>query len=194
MNSDIPKVLHALSGKPLVMHVIESLNSADIDDIFVIIGFKGDQVAAAVNGYASCVWQHEQKGTGHAVMQAEEAFLNFSGFVIVTCGDAPMIKPETFRRLASFSHEKNIGAVVLTMELTEPSGYGRIVKDSSGSFVKIVEEKDSSENEKLIKEVNTGTYLFRSDYLFNGLKEVKTDNAQGEYYLTDALQYALKQV
>ena len=191
MNSELPKVLHSLDGKPLVKHVISSLQSAGVGDIIVVVGYKGDQVAEVLPSGVRHVWQYEQLGTGHAVMQAEEALEGFSGRVIVACGDVPLMKGSTFMRLIEESGEEGTKAVVLTMELENPTGYGRIMKDGNGSFRKIVEEKDASPEERLVKEVNTGTYVFDKDFLFEGLRRVDRNNAQGEYYLPDALDYIL---
>lgn len=190
MKSDLPKVLHPLCGKSLIEHVVDSLNSAGIDDILVVVGYRGNEVIDKLGSRTNYVWQHEQLGTGHAVMQAEDYFRNYEGNVIVACGDVPLIKPETFRELIESAEENGTGAAVLTMIQDNPSGYGRIVKEN-GKFIRIVEEKDADEEQKKIKEVNSGTYIFKSRYLFEGLKRINTENAQGEYYLPDALNYII---
>jgi bifunctional UDP-N-acetylglucosamine pyrophosphorylase/glucosamine-1-phosphate N-acetyltransferase len=191
MQSELPKVLHHLNGKSLIEYVVDSLNSAGIDNILVVVGYRGDDVVSRLGRRVNYVWQHEQLGTGHAVMQAEDYFRNYDGDILVACGDVPLIKPSTFRDLIGEGEKENTGAVVLTMIPENPFGYGRIVKDENGSFVSIVEEKDASEEEKKIKEVNSGTYLFNSSLLFEGLKSITNDNAQGEYYLPDVLSYVL---
>jgi len=192
MQSELPKVLHHLNGKSLIEYVVDSLNSSGIDDILVIVGYKGDDVISRLGSRVSYAWQYEQLGTGHAVMQAEEYFRQYEGDIVIACGDVPLIKPSTFSSLVSEGEEEDTGAVVLTMIPGNPFGYGRIVKDADGSFVSVVEEKDASEDEKKIKEVNSGTYLFKSSLLFEGLKSITTDNAQGEYYLPDVLSYVLR--
>ncbi len=192
MKSEIPKVLHMLNGKSLVQHVINSLRSSGIDDIILVVGYKGDSVIEAVGNSVRYVWQHEQLGTGHAVMQAEKALSGFHGSVLIACGDAPRISPATFRNMIEESKAENTKAVVLTMIQENPAGYGRIIKDKNGNFLRIVEEKDAAPAEKLEKEVNTGTYVFDCDSLFSGLKNVGTNNAQREYYLTDVLQYIVE--
>lgn len=192
MNSDLPKVLHPLQGRPLMLHVINNLREAGVEDIVTVVGYKGESVVAILPSGVRHVWQHEQLGTGHAVMQAEQALDNFKGQVLIACGDVPLIRPVTFKRLIEESLTENTGAAVLTMNLEIPTGYGRIVKDKNGFFQKIVEEKDASPEERQISEVNTGTYVFNKDFLFAGLKELKTDNAQKEYYLTDALRYIVE--
>jgi bifunctional UDP-N-acetylglucosamine pyrophosphorylase/glucosamine-1-phosphate N-acetyltransferase len=192
MQSDLPKVLQPLLGKPLIDHVIKSLNAAGVDDIVVVVGYRGETVQESLGNQVRYAWQHEQLGTGHAVLQAEEALKDFQGNVIVACGDVPLIKSETFRRLVDTALEDSTKAVVLTMDVDDPTGYGRIVTDENGSFQRIVEEKDASHDEKSIQQVNTGTYVFDKHFLFEGLKHINTDNAQGEYYLPDALNYILK--
>ena len=189
MHSDLPKVLHPLNGKSLIEHVVDSLNSAGIDDILVVVGYRGDEVISRLGNRVNYAWQYEQLGTGHAVMQAEDYFKDYKGDIVVACGDVPLINPSTFRDIISEGEGDMTGGVVLTMIQDDPHGYGRILKDSNGTFVSIVEEKDASEEARKIKEVNSGTYLFKSSLLFEGLKSVTTDNAQGEYYLPDVLSY-----
>jgi len=190
MKSELPKVLHPLCGKSLIEHVVDSLNSAGIDDILVVVGYRGDEVIDKLGSRLNYVWQHEQLGTGHAVMQAEDYYRGYEGDVIIACGDVPLIKPETFRALIRSAEDEGTGAVVLTMIQENPTGYGRIIKEN-GKFVRIVEEKDANDEQRKIKEVNSGTYIFKSRYLFEGLKRINTQNAQGEYYLPDALNYIL---
>jgi bifunctional UDP-N-acetylglucosamine pyrophosphorylase / glucosamine-1-phosphate N-acetyltransferase len=191
MESDLPKVLHPFLGKPLIAHVMANLQMAGVADIFVIVGYRGELVIDAVKDHAKPIWQRRQLGTGHAVMQAEEALAGFSGRIIVACGDVPLVSPESFRSLIADSENLAVRAVVLTMNLDDPSGYGRIVKDASGNFIRIVEEKDASPDEKKIHEVNSGTYIFDKQLLFEGLRGINTNNAQGEFYLPDALQHII---
>jgi bifunctional UDP-N-acetylglucosamine pyrophosphorylase/glucosamine-1-phosphate N-acetyltransferase len=187
MKSDLPKVLHPFFGKPLISHVLDSLARAGVDDIYVVVGYRGDKIIDAIKGRATPVWQHEQLGTGHAVMQARSALDGFSGRVIVACGDVPLLRPETFRMLIDESRNEEIKAVVLTMALENPSGYGRVKKDAAGNFLRIIEDRDASPVEREIHEVNTGTYIFDKVMLFEELSRIDTDNAQGEYYLPDVL-------
>jgi len=189
MQSDIPKVLHPLCGKSLIEHVVDSLKLAGVDDIVVVVGYKGDEVIDRLGSRVNYVWQYEQLGTGHAVMQAEEYFKNYYGDIIVASGDVPLIRPETLKNFIALADEKT-GAAVLTMIQDNPTGYGRIVKENN-RFARIVEEKDADDEIRNIKEVNSGTYLFKSRYLFEGLKRINTENAQGEYYLPDVLNYIL---
>ncbi len=189
MQSDLPKVLHPLAGKPLVLHVIQSIREAGIDDIILVVGFKGNLVADAAGPSVRIAWQHEQRGTGHAVMQAEPMLGGFSGLVLVACGDVPLIRPATLRDMIHEAEKPGVKAVVLTMSPENPFGYGRIMKNSGGDLIGIVEEKDASPEQKLVREVNTGTYIFHSEFLFDGLKTITTNNAQGEYYLPDVLGF-----
>lgn len=195
MNSDLPKVLHPLGEKPLLLHVIDSLKKSGSSRIIAVIGYRGEMVTEAIVNSAETVetvWQHEQLGTGHAVMQAEQALKNYTGPVIVACGDVPLIKPSTFRSLVEDLGDPGVKASVLTMKPDNPYGYGRIVKNSDGVFTGIVEEKDATEAERKINEVNTGTYAFDKEFLFEGLKQIDTDNAQKEYYLPDVFNYIIK--
>jgi UDP-N-acetylglucosamine diphosphorylase/glucosamine-1-phosphate N-acetyltransferase len=192
MQSDLPKVLQPFLNRPMILHVLDSLEKAGVSDICVIVGYRGELVVEAVGNRAQTVWQREQLGTGHAVMQAEKAMAGFSGKVIVACGDVPLIRPETFRAMIEASGPDSARAVVLTMKLDNPTGYGRIVKDGAGNFLKIVEEKDAGAEERAIREVNTGTYVFDKRLLFDGLKRINTNNAQGEYYLPDALEHVVR--
>jgi len=191
MDSDIPKVLHVLDGRPLVRHVIDSLKRSGIEMIIVVVGYRGEMVIDSLGNDVRYVWQHEQLGTGHAVMQAEPLLRDYPGRVLVACGDVPLISPETYRDLAAAADD-SVKAAVLTMEPENPAGYGRIIKDETGNFMRIIEDKDASDDEKRVREVNTGTYVFDRDYLFRGLGNINTDNVQNEYYLPDALNYIIE--
>lgn len=191
MKSPLPKVLQHLKDKPLIHFVVEALQAAGVTDIVTVVGYKGDLVRDSLLDRVRYAWQHEQLGTGHAVMQAEESLVNFQGKVVIACGDVPLISSVTFKKMIGLLDDEEAQAVVLTMDVGKPTGYGRILKDSSGSFLKIVEEKDADEDVRKITEVNTGTYVFDKDFLFAGLKKIDTNNAQGEYYLPDALEHVL---
>jgi UDP-N-acetylglucosamine diphosphorylase/glucosamine-1-phosphate N-acetyltransferase len=191
MKSDLPKVLQPFLGKPLIAHVLDNLQKAGVSDIHVVVGYRGELVIEAIGNRAKPVWQREQLGTGHAVMQAEAPLAGLEGKIIIACGDVPLIKPETFRMMVEESDREGVRAVVLTMALENPHGYGRVVKDGAGRFLKIVEEKDADQEVRKIREVNSGTYVFDKRLLFEGLRHINTNNAQGEYYLPDALQYIL---
>lgn len=192
MKSDLPKVLHPLGGKPLVNHVIDTVRSSGIEDIIVVVGYSGELVIQSLPPGVSSVWQREQKGTGHAVMQAEESLRGFDGPLYVACGDVPLISAATIDRMLAEAAKPGVMAVVLSMVPAGPTGYGRIVKDADGTLSRIIEEKDASDEEKRITEVNTGTYVFNREILFRGLRTVTTNNAQGEYYLPDVFDYIKK--
>ena len=156
------------------------------------MGYKGDDVITAIDNNISFVWQREQLGTGHAVMQTEPQLGTYNGCLLVACGDVPLIQPETFIKLCNAVKDHKTGAVVLTMELENPQGYGRIIRGKNDNLMRIVEEKDADTIQRNIKEVNTGTYTFKSPILFQGLKTITTDNAQREYYLPDVLPFIRK--
>jgi bifunctional N-acetylglucosamine-1-phosphate-uridyltransferase/glucosamine-1-phosphate-acetyltransferase GlmU-like protein len=189
MGSDLPKVLHQLRGKPLLHHVIEAVQSAGIDRVIVVVGYRGDDVVASLPHGVEHVWQHDQLGTGHAVKQAREVLSGWDGPLLVACGDVPLIRAETFRTLLDSASPDTCGASVLTMRVTNPGSYGRIIRNSGNGFVRIVEARDASPEELSIDEVNTGTYVFRGDLLFPGLDALQCNNAQNEYYLPDVLSY-----
>lgn len=191
MKSELPKVLHPLLGKPLIQHVIDNLRQSGVDNITVVIGYKGDDVMNAVGESIKYVWQKEQLGTGHAALQAKSAFEDFSGKILVANGDAPLVSAKSFELLISQMEESSVKASVLTMIQANPTGYGRMVKDADGSLIKIVEEKDATEGQKKITEVNSGTYIFDSSLLLEGLQNLKNDNAQKEYYLPDVVAYII---
>jgi len=192
MGSDLPKVLHALDGRPLVAHVVESLRRAGAIEIIAVIGYRGDEVERALGKEVRFVWQHEQKGTGHAVMQAEPALRGYDGPVLIACGDVPLVRPQTFAAMIAEAARPGIRGVVLGMKPENPYGYGRLVRDAAGGLARIVEERDAIDEERAIAEVNTGTYVFYGGDLFDGLRTITTDNAQGEYYLPDMVGYIRK--
>mgnify|MGYP000853821832 FL=1 len=169
MKSDIPKVLHPLQGKPLILHVTDNLRTAGVESITVVIGYRGDEVMKVLGDSVSYVWQKEQLGTGHAVMQAEPDLQGYNGEVIIACGDVPLISPSTFKALVGEYRKPNTKASVLTMLQENPTGYGRILKDQEGHLKRIIEEKDATEAERQIKEVNPGTYVFDCSLLLQGL-------------------------
>ncbi len=193
MKSPYPKVLHLLAGEPLLIHVLEAVLPLAPEEIFVVVGYKGSLVEEQVKGYAvKTVRQEEQLGTGDAVKQVSPFLQGFTGDVLVLCGDTPLIRPSTLARLREEHRREAATVTILTASLPDPRGYGRIVRDQDGLVRKIVEEKDASAEEKAIKEINSGTYIFRAPFLFEALEEVRPDNAQGEYYLTDVVELAVK--
>jgi len=189
MRSRKAKVLHEIAGRAMLQHVLDAVDVLSPRRTIVVVGHCGDQVAAAVAGRAECVTQSEQLGTGHAVLQAKRAMRGFAGDVVVLCGDVPLMTGATLRRLVATHRRRSAVATVLGMIVDDPSGYGRILSDHHGG-VRIVEHSDATDDERLIDEVNTGTYCFDSQFLFRALARLGRDNAQGEYYLPDLLAAA----
>jgi bifunctional UDP-N-acetylglucosamine pyrophosphorylase/glucosamine-1-phosphate N-acetyltransferase len=184
MKSSLPKVMHNLSGKPLIKWVIDSVSALKPDDIILVLGCG----AEAVEKYLSesgvrIVYQKEQLGSGHALMQAEKVLKNYKGNILVVSADVPLVKSSTLSSLAGNNKKTGASVTVLAAKVENPSGYGRIVRN--GSFLeKIVEEKDAAPAEKCIKEINSGIYCFDKN-LWKALSKVKSDNAKKEYYITD---------
>ena len=181
---DLPKVMRLADGKPLLHYVLEGLDFIPKENTVIVVGYKKEEVMKGFPEYRFAV-QEEQLGTGHAVMSAEKALTGFSGPVLVCCGDMPLITGETYRAMAETWEESVAACVILTGTADEYLPYGRIVRDENGEFLRMVEEKDCSEEEKKITELNSGVYVFDCEKLFAALKRVRSDNAQGEYYLTD---------
>ncbi|MBV5309751.1 bifunctional UDP-N-acetylglucosamine diphosphorylase/glucosamine-1-phosphate N-acetyltransferase GlmU [Chromatium okenii] len=188
MCSKLPKVLHPLAGKPLLAHVLDAANSLAAERCVVVFGHGGAQVQTALAGY-DCVWveQAQQQGTGHAVMQAMPALAEVDR-VLVLYGDVPLITPATLRRLLTVSANTALG--VLTAELCNPTGYGRIVRNHTGRILRIVEQRDATLAEQEISEVNTGFLVADRAWLAEWLARINNDNAQSEYYLTDVIALA----
>ena len=188
MKSDLPKVVHKINGKELIKYVIDQAKKAGSDEILLVTGHKKNVVIKATSGlgvrYAE---QEEQLGTGHAVMQAEEFLKDINGDVLILCGDVPLLKPQTLIGLRQHHDLSSNSATVLTTEFDDPAGYGRIIKDKNGEILKIIEQKDANEEEKKVKEINSGVYIIDKDDLFDSLKHISSDNAGNEYYLTDVI-------
>ncbi len=188
MRSSLPKVLHRLAGKPLVCWAVEAAQKAGIEKIIVVIGFKGEKVKKALKGYpVEFVWQKSQLGTGHAVRMAYPKLKNFRGTLLVLAGDVPALKPQTIRRFIAFHERQKAFATILTARWPDPTGYGRIVRSNKGDVLRIVEHKDAAPEERKIREVNTGTLVFRVPPFFKLLSQIKNQNIQKEYYLTDVI-------
>ncbi len=189
MQSRLPKVLHTVAGLPLLGHVIGAARALDAGRIVVVYGHGGEQVLAAVSGPdLAFAKQEPQLGTGHAVQQALP-MLSDAPVTLVLYGDVPLIRADTLRRLIGAAHES---VAVLTAELDDPQGYGRILRTSLGAIRGIVEEKDASAEERALREVNTGLMALPTAHLGTWLSRLKNDNAQSEYYLTDVVKLALE--
>lgn len=189
MHSDYPKVLHPILGKPMVEYVLDHLSLAGINRHVVIVGHGAEQVKQVIGERedVTFVLQEKQLGTGHAVMMAKDCLQDVTDETLVICGDTPLITPQTLSSLCEVHRQAKAAVTILTAELDNPYGYGRIVRNEQGEVVKIVEEKDATPEEKAIREINTGTYCFDNRLLFEALLEVTDDNEQKEYYLTDVI-------
>ena len=185
----IPKVVHSLCGKPLVVHVLDKLENLGIEKTFVVVSRAHDLVKHAVDRHGvDCVVQDEPLGTGHAVMAAIPSLKEISGSLLVLSGDTPMIRSETLKRLLETRERQNADQVLLTAAYEDPQGYGRIIRDEKDEAVDIVEEQDATPEQKAICEINTGIICFKINSLLNGLSRLSRSNAAQEYYLTDLLR------
>lgn len=187
MKSKYPKVSHKLCGKPMVQHVVDSVNAAGICDIVVVVGHMADSVKECIKSPVRYALQEKQLGTGHAVMCSTELIKGFNGTTLVLYGDTPLITESTLKSFISYHKNSGFYCTVMTAIFEDPTGYGRIIKNSCGNIEKIVEHRDASDSEKEIKEINSGLYCFDTQKLIEALKYVKNNNAQGEYYLTDVI-------
>ncbi len=187
MKSKKPKVVHEVLGRPLVRWAVEAAKAAGADEVVTVVGHMREQVIPLVEDDTDVVVQQAQRGTADAVLAAQEALADFDGAVVVLSGDSPLIRPETIAEMVALREEHNAAVVVLTMELANPFGYGRIVRDGAGEVARIVEQKDATPEEAALTECNSGFYCFDAKALFEALKQVNSDNAQGEFYLTDVL-------
>ena len=192
MKSGVAKVLHKLQGRPLIAHVCHTAARLEPRRTYVIVGHQADDVRAAVarelgDDKAGFVNQTRQRGTGDAVMAARSALAGANSTVLILSGDVPLVRVETLRALIAKHLEDKAACTVLSARLENPTGYGRVVRDAAGQFQKIVEQRDASEDERQIREINSGIYCFDSQKLFRELERVRPTNSQGEYYLTDVL-------
>ena len=192
MNSDLPKVLHLINNKPMILNVINSAYKINAEPIITIVGYKHEMIKKALkNESVDFALQKEQNGTAHAVMQCENQLKNFRGDVLVLSGDVPFISYKTLQQLIKTHSKSNSKATVLTCELNNPYGYGRIIKNANNTLEKIIEQKDANQEELKEKEINTGIYIFDSIELFKILPKINNNNKQKEYYLTDVLNILL---
>jgi UDP-N-acetylglucosamine diphosphorylase/glucosamine-1-phosphate N-acetyltransferase len=188
MQSDIPKVMHRVSGVPMVEHLVNKLEQLRIDEILVVVGYKGELVKAHLGSRVTYVEQHEQLGTAHAVQQAAPFLLGKQGETLVLTGDTPLIETSTMDEMIKIQRNRRGAGVVLTAIVDNPTGYGRIIRDQhTSNVIGIVEEKDANPEQKQIREVNTGIFCFDNKSLFEALPDVQNHNAQQEYYLTDII-------
>lgn len=187
MKSRLPKVLHQVCGKPMVDHVLDAAAALGANKQVVVIGFGGEEVQAALGDRCMYAWQTEQLGTGHAVLQTTALFSDYQGTIMVLCGDTPLLTKELLQGLLDKHRSSQNAATILTAQLADPTGYGRIIRSTEGFVNKIVEQKDANAEELAAREINTGIYCFESKEMFSALGRITADNAQGEYYLTDVI-------
>jgi len=189
MNSDLAKVLHEMSGAPLLAHVLAALERLGVGRILVVIGHQADRVRAAFHD-AGVEWvmQSEQRGTGHAVMMAGRALEEFQGTLLVVCGDTPLLRAATLDALIAHHREQGAAVTVLTTRVPDPTGYGRLVRDENDRPTGIVEERDATPDQRRIDEINSGAYAFEYPALARALGRLTAHNSQGEYYLTDTVR------
>lgn len=195
MKSAIVKVLHPLAGEPLLSFPLAAARAAEASRIVVVVGHQAESVHKHFSGQDDIDFavQEEQQGTGHAVACAAPLLQGFQGRVLILCGDVPLIRPDTLRRMLAGHRESGAAVTVLTALVDKPHGYGRIIKDLSGSVVGIVEEKDATAAQKAVCEINSGIYCVDGPFLFDAVACLSSDNAQGEYYLTDIVRAAVEQ-
>ncbi|KQX57734.1 MULTISPECIES: bifunctional UDP-N-acetylglucosamine diphosphorylase/glucosamine-1-phosphate N-acetyltransferase GlmU [unclassified Paenibacillus] len=187
MKSKLYKVLHPVVGKPMVEHVVDTLQHIEVTKTLVIVGFGAEAVKGHLGDRVEYALQEQQLGTGHAVLQAKDALGEEEGMTVVICGDTPLISEATLMSTIELHELSGASATILTAKLDEPHGYGRIIRGEDGRVARIVEQKDCSSEEAAVQEINTGTYIFDNRKLFKALASVTNNNTQNEYYLTDVI-------
>lgn len=187
MKSDLPKVVHRIEGKCLVDYVVDAAKGAGADEVCLVVGYQADVVKETISSKdVAFAMQEEQLGTGHAVKCAAD-FIGTEGETLILFGDTPLITVETLKRLIAHHRENENAVTVLSAMIDDPTGYGRIIRDTEGVFVKSVEHKDATDEEREVREINSGMYIFNTSELSTALEQLTPNNAQGEYYLPDTL-------
>ena len=187
MKSKYPKVVHKVCGKEMVNHIIDVSKKSGVKDVVTILGHESEVVKNVLPKDTMIAMQTEQLGTGHAVKMAKE-YINDEDTIVILCGDTPLIKEETLKRLFDYHIENEYTATVLTTKVENPTGYGRVIRDENGDLLKIVEQKDGNAEELAVNEINSGIYCFKGQMLRESLDLLDNNNAQGEYYLTDTIK------
>lgn len=193
MKSKLYKVLHPVAGKPMVEHILDQVEETKPQEVITIVGHGAEAIKSYLGDRSQYALQAEQLGTGHAVMQAKPFLEGKKGITLVITGDTPLLRAETLSNLFDYHQGKNASATILTAHAENPTGYGRIIRDHIGIVEKIVEQKDASDEEARIQEINTGVFCFDNESLFSALDKIKTNNSQGEYYLTDIVEILKKE-
>ena len=189
---DLPKVLRVAAGRPLLEHVLDELSFLPARDILLVVGYEADKVTAAFPGY-SRVYQSPQLGTGHAVQCAEGALKDFEGHILICYGDMPLLPRSAYETLIREHLAQGNACTLMAGVANQPLPYGRVIRDADGGFARIVEDKDCTPEEREIKELNVGVYVFEARQLWRALTTLRPNNVQGEYYLTDAPVWLQKQ-
>lgn len=188
MKSKLYKVLHPVLGQPMIRYVMDGLKPSEVEELVTVVGHGAEAVMAEIGEASQFVIQKEQLGTAHAVLEAESLLRDKQGTTMVVCGDTPLITSETFAQLFEYHESVQSKATILTTKVADPTGYGRVLRSDDEDVTRIVEHKDATAEEKLVNEINTGTYCFDNEALFKALDKVDNDNAQGEYYLPDVIE------
>ncbi|MDR1521993.1 MAG: bifunctional UDP-N-acetylglucosamine diphosphorylase/glucosamine-1-phosphate N-acetyltransferase GlmU [Streptococcaceae bacterium] len=188
MKSKLYKVLHKIAGKSMVEHVLTQVEEILPQKIITVVGYGADAIKMQLGERSSYVLQKEQLGTGHAVMQARTLLEKKYGETLVISGDTPLLTARTLKNLCKYHVKNHASLTVLTAKVDDPTGYGRIIRNHLGEIKKIIEQKDATQKEAYVQEINTGIYVFDNELLFTALSKLNTNNAQGEYYLTDIIE------
>ncbi len=197
MKSDKAKVLHAVAGRPMIEYPVAMARALGSGRVVCVLGHQADAVRAAIEakfgaGSVEVAIQAEQRGTGHAVLQVEPQLGSHDGLVLILYGDTPLLTQPVLERLVREANSQTV--TLMTARFADPSGYGRVVRDANGKFIRIVEDKDASADEKRIDEINAGIYCGPAQFFFETLKSVDARNAQGEIYLTDVMERAAREL
>jgi bifunctional UDP-N-acetylglucosamine pyrophosphorylase/glucosamine-1-phosphate N-acetyltransferase len=189
MKTNTPKVLHEVCGRPMLAYVLDACRVAGVEKIYVVVGFGAEQVKKKFEAGGDVVWvrQDQQKGTAHAILCCKEHLSDFNGQTLVLCGDGPLIRAETLRKIIKKHEAEKAAATLATAILDDPTGYGRVCRSANGNITAIVEHNDCTNEQLKIKEVNPSYYVFDNRILFEAAAKVKPDNVKKEYYITDAI-------
>jgi bifunctional UDP-N-acetylglucosamine pyrophosphorylase/glucosamine-1-phosphate N-acetyltransferase len=194
MNTDRPKVLHEICGRPMLDYILDACRANRIDRILIVVGYQKDQLIAAYSDQSDLTWveQAEQNGTGHAAMVCEDALRDFEGTLAVIAGDMPLVRPATMTQLLDTHESAGAAATIATTVLEDPTSYGRIIRDANGQLAGIVEHRDCTPEQLEIHECNPSYYCFEKSDLFYALARIDNNNAKGEYYITDAVSVLIQ--